>query len=116
MKPKTVYLLLSVAGVAIPYGAFAPWIAAHGLNIRLFCTELLANRICMFFVLDVVVSAVGLCTFVGFERRRQTVRSPWIFVVPALLLVGVSLALPLFLWLREQAQTAVRDTASSPRA
>jgi len=101
MKPKTVYLILCVAGVVLPYWQFIPWFAAHGLNLRLFLQQLFANRIGGFFGMDVFVSAVALLVFVRFEGRRSHVPGRWLPLV-AVLAVGVSLGLPLFLYLRER--------------
>ena len=101
MKPKTVYLLLCIVGFAAPYAAFLPWLAEHGLNGHLFFQHLFANRISAFFALDVVVSAVVLLRFSALESRRLRLHSRWM-VLAATLLVGVSLGLPLFLYLRER--------------
>jgi len=100
MKVKSLYLLLCVAGLALPYWQFIPWVAEHGLNLRLFVQQLFANRIGGFFGMDVLVSAVVLVIFMRAESARVAVRGRWLPVV-ALLTVGVSLALPLFLYLRE---------------
>ena len=102
MKPKTVYLLLCVLGFALPYWQFVPWVLQHGLNLRLFVGELFASRIGGFFGMDVLVSAVTLIVFSRIESSRLRTRGR-IWVVVALLGVGVSLALPLFLYLREDA-------------
>ena len=101
MKPKTVYLLLCIVGLAAPYAAFLPWLAEHGPNGRLFVQQLFGNRISAFFALDVVISAVVLLRFVAVESRRLRLHSRWIILL-ATLLVGVSLGLPLFLYLRER--------------
>ncbi|HWY09550.1 MAG TPA: DUF2834 domain-containing protein [Candidatus Acidoferrales bacterium] len=101
MKPKTLYLLLCIVGLAAPYAAFLPWLAEHGPNARLFVQNLFANRISAFFALDVVVSAVVLLRFVAVESHRLRLHSRWIILL-ATLLVGVSLGLPLFLYLRER--------------
>ncbi len=100
MNPKKLYLGLCVAGAAIPYAAFLPWLAVHGLNLRLFVQELLVSRVSVFFGLDVLVSAAVVILFATVERRRVSLRFRWA-VALALLLVGVSLALPLFLYLQE---------------
>ena len=101
MKPKTVYLILCVVGVILPYWQFLPWLAANGMNFPLFFHQLFANRISAFFGVDVLVSAVTLMIFV----RRDTPQLPgaarWLPLI-AVLTVGVSLALPLFLYLRER--------------
>ena len=101
MKRKSVYLVLCVLGLVIPYAAFIPWLLEHGLNLRLFAQELLANRVAAFFALDVIVSAIVLVTFVCLDQPLR-IRRFWT-ILPALLLVGVSLAFPLFLLLREEA-------------
>lgn len=103
MKPKTLYLALCVAGVALPYWQFLPWVLQHGLNLPLFARELFANRIGAFFGMDVIVSAVALLAFTRIESARLGIRRRWLVVV-AVLTVGVSLGLPLFLYLRELEQ------------
>jgi hypothetical protein len=100
MKPKTLYLVLCLAGLLLPYSQFVPWVLQHGLNLPLFARELFANRIGAFFGMDVVVSAVALLVFTRIESARLAIRNRWLVVI-AVLTVGVSLALPLFLYLRE---------------
>jgi len=100
MKFKTLYLLLCVVGIALPYWQFLPWVEENGLNLRLMLQQLFANRIGGFFGLDVLVSSLVLLVFMRGESSRVAVRGRWLPVV-ALLTVGVSLALPLFLYLRE---------------
>jgi len=100
MKPKTLYLALCIAGILIPYWQFLPWALQHGLNLVLFAHELFANRIAAFFGMDVIVSAVALVVFSRVEGARLGIRRRWLVLV-AILTVGVSLGLPLFLYLRE---------------
>lgn len=99
MKPKHLYLALCVAGTVIPYLQFAPWLAEHGLDLQFFIAELFSTRIGAFFGLDVMVSAVVVIAFAWFERTRLGTR--WWLPIPATLMVGVSLGLPLALYLRE---------------
>lgn len=101
MKPKTLYLVLCIPGLILPYAEFVPWALQHGLNLPLFVRELFANRIGAFFGMDVLVSAVVLVAFTRIETRRVGIRHRWL-VILAVLTVGVSLGLPLFLYLREQ--------------
>lgn len=100
MRPKTLYLALCIAGVLIPYWQFLPWLLQHGLNLPLFVRELFATRIGAFFGMDVIISAVALLAFTRIEGTRLSVHRRWLVVV-AVLTVGVSLGLPLFLYLRE---------------
>lgn len=101
MKPKAVYLFLCILGFVVPYAEFLPWVAEHGLNLRLFVQHLFANRISAFFGMDVIVSAIVLLRFAAVESARLRVPNRWL-VLLATLLVGVSLGLPLFLYLRER--------------
>lgn len=100
MKPKTAYLWLCVLGTVLPYSQLVPFLREHGLDLRLFGEQLFANRIGAFFGMDVIVSALVLWVFVTVEGRRARMRRTWL-PLAALLTVGVSLALPLFLYLRE---------------
>jgi hypothetical protein len=100
MKPKMIYLALCFVGVLLPYWQFVPWVIEHGMNLSLFARELFANRIAAFFGMDVVASAVVLIVFIRIESMRLTIRPRWLPVL-AVLMVGVSLALPMFLYMRE---------------
>jgi hypothetical protein len=102
MKPKTIYLVLCVLGVVLPYWQFVPWVLANGLNLRLVVQQLFANRIGGFFGMDVLVSAIALLVFARRESSRLGVRPRWLPLL-AVLTVGVSLGLPLFLYMREGA-------------
>lgn len=112
MKLKTIYLALCLAGVIVPYWQFVPWVAHNGLNMRLFFQQLFANHIGAFFVMDVIVSAVALLVFVRSESSRLRVRGRWLPLL-AVLTVGVSLALPLFLYMRERTLEQQQTSLSS---
>jgi hypothetical protein len=100
MKMRTIYLVLCVLGIALPYWQFLPWVAANGLNMPLFLRELFANRIGAFFGMDVLVSALALLVFARSESARLGASVRWLTLL-AVLTVGVSLGLPLLLYLRE---------------
>lgn len=97
---RTLYLILCLAGTIVPYWQFVPFIREHGLNLSLFIQQLFANSISSFFAMDVIVSSVALWLFVFVEGSRLKMRNLWLYVA-ANLLVGVSLALPLFLLMRQ---------------
>jgi hypothetical protein len=100
MKPKAIYLVLCFVGALLPYWQFVPWVVAHGMNLPLFVRELFVNRISAFFGMDVLVSAVVLVVFMRIESTRVQIHRRWLPIV-TMLLVGVSLALPMFLYMRE---------------
>ena len=99
MTRKHVYLALFIIGSIVPYLAFVPWVMDHGLDLSRLVEELFANRISAFFGLDVIVSTVVLWLFMTWEGKRVGVPL-WPSIV-ASLLIGVSSALPLFLFMRE---------------
>src|SRR5438034_1344498 len=112
MKPKHLYLVFCFLGIALPYSQLLPWIAQHGLHLRLLVQELFVNRISSFFALDVIISSAVLLIFMRIESSRIGVRR--LPSVLALVAVGVSLALPLFLYLRELRLEHGAAPASAP--
>jgi Terpene cyclase DEP1 len=100
VRPKHGYLVLCIAGTLLPYSQFIPFLREHGLDLRLFWELLFANQISGFFGLDVIVSSIVLWVFVLVDGRRVGVRHLWA-PIAGNLAVGVSLGLPLFLYLRE---------------
>ena len=100
MKARHFYLVCSVLGLLLPYSQLVPWLLEHGLNATLFLRELFANRICAFFVMDVIVSAIVLIWFIQTEGKRLRVSLLWLPTLGTLL-VGVSFGFPLFLFLRQ---------------
>jgi uncharacterized protein (DUF2062 family) len=101
MKLRHLYLALCVIGTILPYSQLVPWIATHGLDLPLLFQELFSTRVSGFFVMDVIVSAVVLVTFILSEGRRLDLSQLWLPIL-ATLLVGVSLGFPLFLYMRQR--------------
>jgi hypothetical protein len=101
------YLALAVIGAVAPYAKLIPWVMEHGLDLRLFVSELFSTRIGGFFGIDVLMSAVTLVVFIRREGARRKLRLLWL-PIAATCLIGVSCGLPLFLYLRE------RQMASQP--
>ena len=92
-------------GTVLPFSQFVPWVAANGLNVRSFFTELFSTQIGGFFGLDVMVSAVVLVVFAMFESKRLKMPARWLVltaVFAATFLAGVSSGFPLFLYLRQE--------------
>jgi hypothetical protein len=102
MKPKNIYAVLALAGAIVPLWQFAPFVRDHGLDVRLLLTQLFATPVSSFFAWDVIVTSFVLWALVYFEGRRAGMTRLWLPVL-ASLLVGVSLGLPLFLYMREAA-------------
>jgi len=101
VKAKQIYLVLCFLGTILPYSQFILFLRDHGLNLRLFFQQLFSNPVGGFFGWDVIVSTLVLWAFAFFEGRRVGVKHLWA-PFAASLAVGVSLGLPLFLYLREE--------------
>jgi len=85
-----------IAGIVIPYAFALPFFLTHGLNLRLLVQEAFANRVAGFFAADLVLSSV---MFLSWSRRESRARKMdgWWMILLANLVVGLSLALPLYL-------------------
>jgi hypothetical protein len=97
---KKLYLLGAILGLVLPYLYFIPFVMEHRLDVGLLINQVFANQISAFFGLDVIVSSLVLWVFVFAEGKRLAMKHLWVYVV-CNLTVGVSLALPLFLYFRE---------------
>ena len=98
------FLLLAIIGLVLPLRHLIRFLLTEGLNFSLFFSQLFQNDISSFFAMDLFVSAIALWLFVFVEGRRRKMKGLWIYVV-CTMLVGVSLALPLFLFFRERARS-----------
>lgn len=95
------YLVAAILGAALPLSQFIPFLATYGLDLPLLFRQLFQTHISAFFGLDLIVSSLVLWLFVFSEGRRRAMRNLWVYVI-CNLAVGVSLALPLFLFFRER--------------
>ncbi|MBH2010694.1 MAG: DUF2834 domain-containing protein [Xanthomonadaceae bacterium] len=101
-----IYILLCIAGTALPLSQFVPWLATHGLDVALLVQQALAGPIAAFAWADVLVSGIAVAIFVVAEGRRLAMRRLWLPL--SCLVVGPSLALPMFLLQRERHLAAAR--------
>ena len=103
MSKSAIYLTLAVIGAVAPYVFFTQFFAAEGLGGN-FVGALFVNGAAGGFAADLLLSSLVFWIFLFPEARRVGVGKPWLFVVINLL-IGLSCALPLFLWARERART-----------
>lgn len=95
------YLFAAIFGTILPLSQFIPFLKNHGLDVPLFFEQLFQNNVSGFFAIDVIVSSLVLWFFVFSEGRRRKMKNLWVYIL-CNLAVGVSLALPLFLFFRER--------------
>jgi hypothetical protein len=97
---KRLYLGLCVLGTVLPYAHFLPFLREYGFDPGAFVSQLFGTPVSGFFGVDVIVSSLVLWVFVATEGRRLGMHALWA-PIAANLAVGVSLGLPLFLYMRE---------------
>lgn len=97
---KKFYLVCCVLGTLLPYWQLFTWLSIHGLDIPMLFQEIVSSPIGAMAWLDVVISALVLMGFILYEGGRLKMKNLWIPMVGTCT-VGVSLGLPLFLFLRE---------------
>lgn len=100
---KSPYLILAIAGTIIPWIFFAGFIAEYGLAVPLFIAQVFATGPASGFAADLLICCAVFWIWSWRDAREYGVPNWWL-TVPAVLLVGLSLALPLYLWMREHAR------------
>lgn len=103
---KRFYLGSAVIGTVIPWLFFASFFVTEGFNISLFVQSLFANGAAGGFMSDVLISIVVFLVWSFADSQRLGVQHWWV-VLPASFLVGLSLALPLYLYIRYDYQARV---------
>lgn len=112
MRRSTVYLVLAVAGALVPWLFFAGFFAREGLAGD-FVGALFVNGAAGGITADLVISSGVFWVFCFHEGRRRGVGRLWLYVLVNLV-VGLSCALPLFLWARERAAGTADPEAIDP--
>lgn len=98
---RILWLALCVAGTVLPMRHFAPGLAESGYDVGAMIALWQANWAVRGLLADLAVTAATLAAWIVWDCRR---RRDWLGLVaiPAIPLVGVSLALPLHLFLRSR--------------
>lgn len=104
---RFVYLLLCIAGTALPLAQFVPWLSAHGLNVPLLLQQAISSNIAAFAWADVLISGLATITLICVEGRRLGMHHLWLPL--SSIVIGPSLVLPLFLLLRERHLEAIKQ-------
>ena len=104
MKLKNLYLILAIMGFVLPYYFFILFLVAHGFDPREFLRQLFGTPIATFFAVDLLISSIVFLIYLRQESMRRSVRHQWLYLV-VLFTVGLSCALPLFLYARERQAT-----------
>ena len=101
---KSIYLFLAVIGLLLPYYFLIAFIRENGFDLPRLIQQLFATPISTFFAVDLIISIIVFWIYLYSETARLKMKHWWLYVL-ASLTVGLSFALPLFLYVRETHQT-----------
>ncbi len=102
MRPKQLYLTLAIIGSILPYYFLIYFLLERGPDISAALGILWESNITRFFVVDVLLTVLGLLVYLYFRERQRPARF-WL-LAGATVLIGPSCALPLCLYFRERDQ------------
>ena len=98
---KNIYLGLTVLGFMAPYFFFLQISPANGSELPALIQPMFANNLLRGVAMDLTVSVIVFWVYVFVEANKLRMKNPWLYLL-ATLLVGLSFALPLFLYFRER--------------
>jgi hypothetical protein len=101
MKPKTFYLVLCILGTILPTWQFSLFFLESGFDPSLFLTQPFSTRVGTALVFDLVTAVFAFFAYAVVEGRRLKMRYYWL-PIASVFAVGLSLGLPLFLYMREK--------------
>lgn len=97
---RTAYLLLAIVGALAPYFFFIQHFQADGLGLPAFMAAIFANPAASGLTTDLLLSSFVFWLFMFQQQRLRSGPSPALFIFLNLL-IGLSCALPAYLFVRE---------------
>ena len=107
MERKHLYIALAILGFILPWMHYIGFIQINGLNIPLFISEIFATAPASGFAADVLWATLVFWIWTYFDSKEHQLPRWWLaFLLGAM--VGLSVALPIYLLMREQVFAARR--------
>lgn len=97
---KRAYLVLAIVGAIVPYTFFIQFFSAEGINLSGFMSGLFINGAAGGFTVDLLITSLVFWLWMFQQRRQANGPNPALFIVLNLL-IGLSCALPAYLYTRE---------------
>ena len=104
---KNIYLFFAILGAIVPYVFFSQFMLQNGGNLAEFIRQLFATSPASGFTSDLLITSTVFWIWSYTESRSREMRHWWIYLVLNLT-IGLSCALPLFLYMREKASANSR--------
>ena len=90
---------LAILGFLVPYYFIFKFLSANDFNSALLFQQMFLNDGTAAFAVDLLVSVLAFWAFVFIEASRLRMKNAWLYLASTLT-VGLSFALPLFLYFR----------------
>lgn len=97
MSRKNIFLFLTIIGFIAPYYFF---LQVREFDLNTVFQQFTASKILSGTAMDLLISVIVFWFFMFTEARKLEMKNTWVYFL-ATLLVGLSFALPLFLYFRE---------------
>ncbi len=104
MGQRHFYLVAAIIGTLVPWWFFGSFFATEGLSVDGFGAALFTNGAAGGFTADVLISLVVFWVWSWHDARQRGVGRWWL-VLPASACVGLSLAMPLYFYMRAAGKT-----------
>jgi hypothetical protein len=98
---RLAYLFLALLGATLPMREFLTWLAANDWSVSGMIDAWFANPAVAGLAWDLTISAAVLTLWIAVEARARGDRLA-LAVIPSIYLIGVSFALPFYLFLRSR--------------
>lgn len=100
------FLIAAILGAVVPYVFFFDWIQANGIALGGFVSDLFVNGAGGGFSADLLISSFVFWGFMAVDDADAIPGRPWLYILINLT-IGLSCALPLYLYFRTRAPGAV---------
>lgn len=110
MTQRTFYIFMAIVGTIAPWYFFGGFVAMNGFDLIAFDKALFVNGASAGLTADILVTATVFWVWSYRDAAQKGIKGWWL-VIPATLLVGVSLGLPMYLAMRTGAKEAVPHAA-----
>ena len=112
MTIRHFYALMAVVGTVVPWFFFGLFISSNGIDLPGFVAALFATTPAGGFTSDLLLTTLVFWVWSYLDARERQVPNWWL-AVPAVLFVGLSLALPLYLYQRAGADESPGSAATT---
>lgn len=106
MTQRTFYILMAIVGTIVPWYFFGGFIGQNGLDLIAFDKALFVNGASAGVTADILITAMVFWAWSYRDAATKGIKGWWL-VIPATLLVGVSLGLPMYLAMRCSSEAPV---------